>query len=134
MVIENFPDRWIGPAAQLKELCERVGAPDFCKGMVDTGHELVLGNTLENAVKTLGKTHMGHLHLDNNDGVVDNHDAMSNGKLTDADFALLAGAMKEIGYEGWYSFELYGTDMGRDADKILSDSKACFERCMADRV
>jgi sugar phosphate isomerase/epimerase len=134
MIIENFPDRWIGPSAKLKELCERVGAAEYCKGMVDTGHELVLGNTLEGAVKTLGKEYMGHLHLDNNNGVIDNHDSMSNGKLTDADFASLARAMKEIGYDGWYSFELYGTDVGRDADKVLSDSKACFERSMANYI
>lgn len=131
IVIENFPDRWIGKCENLLKLCQAIGDPEYCKGMIDTGHELMLGNSLANAARTLGKDYMGHLHLNNNNGEVDNHDAMDSGKLTADDFAELAKALKEIDYKGWYSCELLGVSLNRDPDKVLADSKKFFDQTMA---
>ncbi len=127
IAIESFPDRWAGHYSNLVKLCKKVNSP-YVKGLIDTGHELVMNVPLDKAVKILGKEYLAHVHIDNNNGVIDDHRALNDGKLTPEDFKKFIDALEEIGYEGWYSFELNGKDLDRDPDKVVKDSKEVLDK------
>jgi sugar phosphate isomerase/epimerase len=122
VVLENFPDRWIGPSARMRTLIERVGHPRF-GALLDTGHQNVLKEPFENALREVGSSFY-HLHLNNNFGEQDTHNPPSEGSLSRQDYLDDRLALMEAGYDGWYSFEVFGADRGRDPDAVCRDCMA----------
>ncbi|MCX5970909.1 MAG: sugar phosphate isomerase/epimerase [Coprothermobacterota bacterium] len=118
-VLENFPDRWIGPAAKMRALIERVASPRF-GGLLDTGHQNVLKEPFRDALREVGAA-LFHLHLNNNSGDQDSHHPPSDGTLSRMDFLDNFRALRQAGYDGWYSFEVFGADRGRDPDLVCRD-------------
>lgn len=74
-------------------------------GLLDTGHLNVLNEKLGEAVRKTGKI-LKHIHFNNNYGEKDTHNAVMDGTLGDSEFLDCLKALREIGYRGYYSFEL----------------------------
>jgi sugar phosphate isomerase/epimerase len=76
---------------------------------LDTGHaNLEQGGStrLAELVERFGER-LGHVHLSDNRGVYDDHFPLGSGTI---DFQRLANALKEIGYDGTVTFEVFDED------------------------
>lgn len=69
---------------------------------LDTGHMLINCVSPADAVKILGKR-LKLLHVHDNYGITDNHNAPTQGI---ADWKAFAAALKEVGYDGAFSMEV----------------------------
>ncbi len=118
-VLENFPDRWIGPATKMRALIERVASPRF-GALLDTGHQNVLKEPFRDALREVGSA-LFHLHLSNNSGDQDSHHPPGDGTLSRMDFLDDFRALRQAGYDGWFSFEVFGADRGRDPNLVCRD-------------
>jgi sugar phosphate isomerase/epimerase len=73
--------------------------------LLDVGHCLISGEDVAAVVRSAGGR-LGHVHLDDNDGVGDLHWPLLTGRLTAGDLAALAAALDEAGYRGGVALEL----------------------------
>jgi len=71
----------------------------FC---LDTGHAFMVGMQIDRVIRTLGHR-LQTLHLNDNDGMGDQHQMPYTGML---DWAIVYRALREIGYKGMLNFEL----------------------------
>lgn len=71
---------------------------------VDTGHAFVMGQDPAQMIRTLG-SRVRALHVADNNGRQDQHYAPGQGKI---DWNDVMGALKEVGYQGSFSFEADG--------------------------
>ena len=71
---------------------------------VDTGHAFVMGQDPAQMIRTLG-SRVRALHVADNNGRQDQHYAPGQGKI---DWNDVLGALKEVGYQGSFSFEADG--------------------------
>ncbi|MBQ9952289.1 MAG: sugar phosphate isomerase/epimerase [Clostridia bacterium] len=71
---------------------------------VDTGHAFVMGQDPAQMIRTLG-SRVRALHVADNNGRQDQHNAPGQGKI---DWTDVLGALKEVGYQGSFSFEADG--------------------------
>jgi protein FrlC len=70
--------------------------------LVDTGHLLVVGESSSSAVRDLG-SRLFHVHVDDNNGVRDQHLVPGEGKFN---FDQFVDALRGVGYTGFLSAEL----------------------------
>jgi len=83
----------------LGNLTRHIGA------LFDTGHFVLSGEDLSDVAVKLGQ-YVYHLHIDNNEGKVDDHALPTVGLLSEQDFINLFDALRKNNYQGWYSFEI----------------------------
>ena len=90
-------------AAMVDRLNEKAGKEVFgiC---LDTGHMHLLGKDMRTFIPVLGKR-IKCLHINDNDGLSDQHLVPLSGKL---DWALFCQCMRDIDYAGDLSFECTG--------------------------
>jgi len=79
--------------------------------LMDNGHSNVMGEAAADAVKKLGDK-LFHVHLDDNDGLRDQHLVPGDGKF---DFIPFIQTLRDIGYDGFLGVEL-GWDYTIDPD------------------
>ena len=79
--------------------------------LLDNGHAHVVGESIDQAVRRLGDR-LFHVHVDDNNGLRDQHLVPGNG---DFDFASFITALREVGYDGYLAAEL-GWDYTLDPD------------------
>ena len=101
ILIEQEPEHVIRTAAQLAELGRTFPGEVFAT--FDVGHSAVMGEDIAAAVRELGPI-LRNLHLEDIRGRVHAHKLYGDG---DIDFAPVFRALREIGYHGDYTPDLY---------------------------
>ena len=102
----------------------------FC---LDTGHYVIIGGDLCEAIHTLGDRLVA-FHIHDNDGYDDDHNAPYIGGVTLWDRFLLA--LRETDYKGNLSFETFGAlkrfpdELIPSALKLIADTGAYFRRTL----
>lgn len=101
--IEHAPGRLIGEASHLNQVIKEFGIENF-GALIDIGH---LNMTKEDTMETILKTDkLYHVHFDNNDGKNDIHTPLDVGTMPKVDIVKFVKALKQRGYDGYYSIEL----------------------------
>ena len=89
-IVNRFEAFLVNTAKEARYIAERVDSPNF-KVTMDTYHMNIEEDSIDEAVDTLGKKHIGHVHL-----------GESNRKLpgqgTQVDWDKVFGGLKRIGY------------------------------------
>lgn len=80
----------------------------FFKVCLDTGHCSVLGLSVGDAVRLIGKEYLAVLHVHDNDGIADRHWLPYTGVIDWDDFS---DALAQIGFEGTVSLETQVADI-----------------------
>jgi len=83
------------------EFVKQMNTP-WMKMCLDTGHCAIYGDSVGDAVRTIGKEYLSALHVHDNDGRGDNHWLPGQGVIDWSDFSKALG---EIGFEGTVSLE-----------------------------
>jgi len=83
--------------------------------VLDNGHCQVVGESAARAARELGR-YLYHVHLDDNDGLRDQHLVPGEGKCDISSFMV---ALAEMGYPGYVTAEL-GFDYTQEPDKAAS--------------
>jgi len=125
LLVEHVPGRALPTVAATLAWLGDVGHPSLAL-LLDVGHCLISGEAVGDAVRRAGGR-LGHVHLDDNDGVDDLHWPLLTGRLTEADLASLAAALTEVGYRGGLALELNAANA--DPEAALAEGKAIAERC-----
>ena len=73
--------------------------------LLDLGHCLITGEDPSEAVKSAGKR-LGYVHIDDNDGLSDQHRPLFDGILTRSTATSLLHTLKTVGYDGPIGIEL----------------------------
>jgi sugar phosphate isomerase/epimerase len=103
LLIEPEPDLLIETADQYLEFAAKLSSP-FLGLNFDIGHSFCVNDEPANTVRRLGKL-IRHVHLEDIAATrVHHHLIPGEGAI---DFAATLTALKEIGYEGWVTIELY---------------------------
>jgi sugar phosphate isomerase/epimerase len=92
--------------------------------LLDVGHCLISSEDAA-AVVFGAEGRLGHVHLDDNDGVGDLHWPLLTGRLTTAHLASLAAALREVGYRGGVALELSPSNV--DPVAALADSRRTWQ-------
>ena len=98
MPFKNFP---IATTDEILSVIKSVNHSNF-KMCLDTGHAIVRSEPLYDVVHKIGKEYLVALHVHDNDGVGDLHNIPGEGI---GDFWGFARALKEIAFEGVFSYE-----------------------------
>lgn len=101
LLVEQEPEHVIHSAAQLAALSERFPGAVFAN--YDVGHGHVLGEDIGTAIRRLGPR-LRNVHLEDIKGRVHKHLLYGEG---DVDFAAVFAALRDIGYRGDYTPDLY---------------------------
>jgi protein FrlC len=101
VAIEQEPEHLIRSAEQVLGLCRAFDGDVFSN--YDVGHGAVLGEDVAAAVRMLGK-YLSNLHLEDIKGATHKHLLFGEG---DVDFRGLFAALREIGYAGDLTPDLY---------------------------
>lgn len=106
--LENMPFTYfpISTPEDILALVKEINHPAM-RVCLDTGHCVVKGVELGDAVRLFGKEYLRVLHVHDNDGRNDQHRFPFYGK---GDWDGFAAALKEIGYEGTLSLECRVSD------------------------
>lgn len=103
--LENLFRRGIDHIDQLLMMLERIGSDQF--GItLDTGHLNIVKTTSQRDFILAAGSALHALHINDNEGEKDQH-LMPFGRGT-VDFAEVIAALKEIGYNGIFNYELPG--------------------------
>jgi len=101
--IEHAPGKLVGEASHLNQVIKEFGIENF-GALIDIGH---LNMTKEDTMETILKTDkLYHVHFDNNDGKNDIHTPLDVGTMPKVDIVKFVKALKQRGYDGYYSIEL----------------------------
>lgn len=100
---ENMPFRLfpINSVCEITDFAKKVNSANF-KVCLDTGHAIVCGESLAEAVRYIGKDMLYSLHIHDNYGKRDEHNPPPNGV---GDWSMFKTALNEIGFDGVFSFE-----------------------------
>jgi sugar phosphate isomerase/epimerase len=101
--VEPVPGRALSTAAAVLDWLEASGL-DGVSLLLDVGHCLISGEDAAAVVRRAGPR-LGHVHLDDNDGVSDLHQPLFSGRLTREVVRQFLTALEEIGYDGALAFE-----------------------------
>jgi sugar phosphate isomerase/epimerase len=124
LLVEPVPGRALSRAADTLRWLDRLGAENL--GLVlDVGHCLITAEDPADCIRQVGP-HLGHVHLDDNDGQADLHRPLLAGRLREGDLQEILGALRAIDYRGALSLE-YRAD-GGDPEGALREGKALVER------
>ncbi|MFA6934928.1 MAG: sugar phosphate isomerase/epimerase [Sphaerochaetaceae bacterium] len=100
IAIENGLTGFYHSASELLELLSRLNDPIF--GLCwDTGHANITGQDQGQAIRQMGKC-LKALHINDNDGIKDLHQLPGLGNL---DFKPILKALKDIGFDGPFTYE-----------------------------
>ncbi len=103
LLVEPEPGLLIENVAEFIELAERIDSPMFGHNF-DIGHFYCVSEPLEAAVRSLA-AHTRHYHIEDIAATrVHEHLIPGEGAI---DFAEVLGAVRESGYDGWITVELY---------------------------
>jgi sugar phosphate isomerase/epimerase len=102
--LEHFPGLALPTVAATRAFVESVDHPNL-HVLVDIGHAQMEGITPATAIEIAGDR-LGYVHLDDNDGVGDLHQALLDGMLTEAALKDTFMAISSVGYSGAVSLEL----------------------------
>lgn len=101
LLVEQEPEHVVHSAAQLASLAEKFPGTVFAN--YDVGHGHVLGEDLGAAIRALGPR-LRNVHLEDIRGRVHKHLLYGEG---DVDFGAVFAALRDIGYRGDYTPDLY---------------------------
>lgn len=104
LCIEHFPGRALPTAAATLSFIQEIGHPNLYL-LFDIGHIQMAGEDPVAVLKAAGDR-LGYVHLDDNDGVGDQHLSLLDGVLTEAALGQTFQALAEINYTGAVSLEL----------------------------
>ncbi len=104
LCVEPIPGRALPDAAAALAWLRQAAHPNLGL-LLDVGHCLIAGEDAAAAARAAGPL-LGWVHLDDNDGAADLHWPLLSGRLTAAQLANLAAALREIGFSGGLSLEL----------------------------
>ena len=102
--LEHFPGLALPTVAATRAFVESVDHPNL-HVLVDIGHAQMEGITPATAIEIAGDR-LGYVHLDDNDGVGDLHQALLDGMLTETALQDTFTAIGSVGYSGAVSLEL----------------------------
>lgn len=91
-------------AWEFKKLLDTVNSP-WIVGCLDIGHASLIGADIPSFIRTLGKDRLQALHIHDTDLVHDLHTLPFTGKIN---YYEVMCALKEIGYEGDFTYEADG--------------------------
>ncbi len=103
--LEHFPGLALPTVAATRAFVDDVGHSNL-KVLVDTGHAQMEGISPAAAIEIAGDR-LGYVHLDDNDGAGDLHQALLDGVLTRQHLADAFQAIDRVGYDGPISLELH---------------------------
>jgi D-psicose/D-tagatose/L-ribulose 3-epimerase len=104
LALEPFPFGLVNTIDVAVEIINQVNSSNLGI-LIDTGHLNITGEDLAVSVEKSRKFLM-HIHINNNDGVKDLHCPPYNGTLRKEAFASFVNALKQVNYQGYYSFEI----------------------------
>jgi sugar phosphate isomerase/epimerase len=124
LLVEPVPGRALPRADDTLRWLGGLGTDNL--GLVlDMGHCLITAEDPAECIRQAGP-HLGHVHLDDNNGKADLHQPLLAGRLQEGDVREVLGALREIDYRGALSLE-YRAD-GEDPERALREGKALVER------
>jgi sugar phosphate isomerase/epimerase len=91
-------------------IAQNIGSPSVGLAL-DVGHAFLQGFDLLDTVKAAGPL-LRHVHLHSNDGVTDGHLRLDQGVVN---IGLAVEALKEVGYNGHASIEIYAAEDKEEA-------------------
>ena len=98
---DKYETDLVNTTGEAMKLIKELGHDNF--GVVfDNGHVYVVGEPIVQALWTLGDR-LFHVHVDDNDGLRDQHLVPGDGSF---DFATFISALREVGYKGYLAAEL----------------------------
>ena len=108
LAIENMIDnkplkRFAGSHEDLLELLELLGDDRLFGICWDTGHANENQNNQGEAIRAIG-SHLHALHVNDNHGLADDHTLPYLGNI---DWAAVMGALKDIGYQDGFTYEIH---------------------------
>ena len=104
LCLEHVPGRTLPTAAATLEFLQCLAHPNLAL-LLDVGHCLISGENIADVVRR-ANPRLGHIHLDDNDGVGDLHWPLLTGRLTDRHLRDLFAALQTANYGGALSLEL----------------------------
>jgi sugar phosphate isomerase/epimerase len=104
LCVEHVPGRALPDTAAALAWLRQVGHANLAL-LLDVGHCLISGEDPAEVVHQAGPL-LGHVHLDDNDGVGDLHWPLLTGRLTEKHLEEVARSLREIAYRGALALEL----------------------------
>ncbi|MBS7643481.1 sugar phosphate isomerase/epimerase [Candidatus Bathyarchaeota archaeon] len=104
LALEPFPSGIVDTIDVAIEVVNQVNSSNLGI-LIDTGHLNITGEDLTVSVEKARKF-LVHIHINNNDGVHDLHYPPYNGTLKKEAFSSFVNALKQVNYQGYYSFEI----------------------------
>jgi sugar phosphate isomerase/epimerase len=104
LALEHFPFGLINTVDATVKIVNQVKSNNLGI-LIDTGHLNITGEDPAVSVEK-AKKFLVHVHINNNDGIHDLHYPPYNGTLKKDDFFSFINALKQINYQGYYSFEI----------------------------
>jgi sugar phosphate isomerase/epimerase len=126
LCVEPVPGRALPTAAATQDFLERVGHPNLAL-LLDLGHCLISGEDITEVVDRAGPR-LGHVHVDDNDGICDLHWPLLAGRLTKRNLQDLLAALQMVNFAGALSLELKPGNA--DPVSALRDSKWVVEQAV----
>jgi len=127
LCVEPVPGRALSTAAATLDWLETCGLAGVSL-LLDVGHCLISGEDATEVVRRAGPR-LGHVHLDDNDGVSDLHQPLFSGRLSREVVRRFLTALEEIGYAGALAFEF--DPHLPDPVSALDESKRILEQLMS---
>jgi sugar phosphate isomerase/epimerase len=127
LCVEHFPGRALPTVAATVEWLDAIGHANLGL-LLDVGHCLISREDPARAVSRAGPR-LGHVHLNDNDGMNDSHRPLLSGCLTEAVLRETIAALWAAGYDGGVGLE-FRPDNG-DPEDALRQGKALVERLAA---
>jgi len=127
LCVEPVPGRALSTAAATLDWLETCGL-DGVSLLLDVGHCLISGEDAAEVVRRAGRR-LGHVHLDDNDGVSDLHLPLFAGRLSRDGLREFLRALDEIGYDGALALE-FDPHLA-DPVSALRESKRAVEELMS---
>ncbi len=129
IALEPCPGTIVEDSSDGLSMVEQIGS-DNVKLLLDTGHAMMTfhsswretGPHPVDAIHDLGD-HLVHVHLDDNNGVLDEHLVLGTGVI---DFEAVLNALRRVRYKGDLSIEI----VVRDPRKGFKDSKRYIEQLL----
>jgi sugar phosphate isomerase/epimerase len=119
LAVEPEPGLIINDTPDMLELMRRVGSKRLAVNL-DVGHAVCVGESLPATIRTLGKA-IVHTHLEDIAARVHKHLLPGDG---DINFAAMFQAFDEIGYNGYYTVDLFA----------ISDNPSGWARSALERL
>jgi sugar phosphate isomerase/epimerase len=105
LCLEPVPGRALASATETLDWLESMGL-NHLSLLLDVGHCLISGEDPAAVVRRVGPR-LGHVHLDDNDGIGDLHWALCTGRLTRDILQRFLAALHETDYPGVLAFEFH---------------------------